>query len=160
MYSEITANDIMTKKLITLKPDDSIYLGLKMLLHNHISGAPVVDKEGTFVGMFTEKSCMNVIIADQYHGNSNTQVGDFLFTDIRTISPSTSLIEIGMIFLTEARRRLPVISKGKLLGQVSRRDVLRAVNKTQKKSYSKTKSQNPLPYYSALIDPLENNENL
>ena len=144
----------MTKKLITLKPTDSIDFGLSALLKAKISGAPVVDEEGNLCGIFTERSCMNVIFADQYHGNRNTNVGKFLYEDVIKITPSTGLIEIGMLFLNNPIRRLPVVDGEKLVGQVSRSDVLRAIDDTRKKARKmRPSSSPPMPYYSALIDP-------
>ncbi|MBN2530480.1 MAG: CBS domain-containing protein [Deltaproteobacteria bacterium] len=158
MYGNIKARDIMTTRLVTLRPSDDIYQGLQALLAHRISGAPVVTEAGIFLGVFNEKSCMNVVIDDQYHGVSNTQVNTFMFTDVRTITPETSLIDIAMLFHSEPLRRLPVLEDGKLVGLVSRRDVLRAVDTTLKKAgiRRKGKSIAPMPYYSALIDPLDN----
>ena len=158
MYSKIRAKDIMATRLVTLNPTDDVYQGLHALLTNKISGAPVVDIDGTFVGVFNEKSCMDVVIGDQYHGVSNNQVQDLMFTDVKTIAPNTSIIDIALMFRNEPLRRLPVLHNGKLVGLVSRRDVLRAVEDTMKKIGlpRKGKSVAPIPYYSALIDPHDN----
>jgi len=161
MYANIKAKDIMTRKLVVLKTSDNIYQGLHALLANRISGTPVVDESGVFVGVFNEKSCMNVVIDDQYHGVSNTHVSEYMFQNVKTISPETSLIEIAMLFRNEPLRRLPVLEDGRLVGLVSRRDVLRAVENTLSETgvRRKGKSAVPMPYYSALIDPFDNNSN-
>ena len=158
MYRTLRAKDIMTTKLITLSPTDGIYTGVHTLLSQKISGAPVVDDEGYLVGVFNEKSCMDVIVGDQYHGAANHQVSNLMFTDVKTISPDTSLVDIAQIFRNEPLRRLPVLQDKKLVGLVSRRDVLRAIDTTLKKQASgrKEKSVPPIPYYSALIDPHDN----
>jgi len=59
MTKSIAAGDIMTKKLVTVSPDDNIYEAIDKLLRNSISGAPVIDKDGQFVGLFTEKFTFN-----------------------------------------------------------------------------------------------------
>ena len=163
MYSEIKAKNIMTTRLVTLKPDDDIYLGLHALLSHQISGAPVVDDNGMFLGIFNEKSCMSVVLSDQFYGASNTTVSAFMFTDVKIIAMDTPLIDIAMLFRNEPLRRLPVLLNGRLVGQVSRRDVLRAVESTLKKECVKRKckcrSVSPIPYYSALIDPLDHGSN-
>jgi predicted transcriptional regulator len=161
MYNNIKAKDIMTRKLIVLKTDDNIYQGLHALLSNQISGAPVVNEQGVFVGVFNEKSCMNVVVDDQYHGVSNTHVSDYMFQNVKTITPETSLIEIAMTFRNEPLRRLPVLVDDRLVGLVSRRDVLRAVESTLSETgiRRKGKSVAPMPYYSALIDPFDNSSN-
>lgn len=158
MFNQITAKDIMTQKLVTLKPSDDVYFGLRRLLENRISGAPVLDDAGNYLGVFTERSCMNVVMADQYHGMKSTLVGAFVYDDATIISPDMPLIEIAMIFLKQHSRRLPVVQDGVLLGQVSRRDVLRAVDNRRKQGKIKSRPSSPLPYYSALIDPLDSRE--
>ena len=161
MYTNIKAKDIMTTRLVTLKPTDDIYYGIHALLASKISGAPVVDDNGTFLGVFNEKSCMDVVIADQYHGVSNHQVSHLMFTDVKTIGPETAMVDIALMFKNEPLRRLPVLKNGTLVGLISRRDILRAVEDTVKKMAGprKSKSAVPIPYYSALIDPHDNNSN-
>lgn len=160
MYHSLKAKDIMTTRLVTLSPDDNIYTGVHALLSHKISGAPVVDKDGKFLGVFNEKSCMTVIIGDQYHGIANHMVNNLMFTNVKTISPETALVDIAQIFRNEPLRRLPVLDGEKLVGLVSRRDVLHAIDTNLKKQgvERKVKSVAPMPYYSALIDPLDNSD--
>ena len=141
------ARDIMTTKLVTLDAEMDVFHGIEMLVKHNISGAPVVDRNRKLLGVFSEKSCMRVLIDAAYDGLPTNQIGKFMDTDPVTITPDTQLLSIAQIFLTTPRRRLPVIEDDKLVGQVSRRDVIRAASKIMKLSKDHKKI---LLYLSAL----------
>ena len=127
-----SARDIMTTKLVTLDPEMDVFHGIEVLVKHNISGAPVIDSERKLLGIFSEKSCMQVLIDAAYEGLPTNQIGKFMDETPTTITPDTQLLSIAQIFLTTPRRRLPVIDDGKLVGQVSRRDVIRAASKVMK----------------------------
>ena len=126
------ARDIMTTKLVTLDPEMDVFHGIEVLVRHNISGAPVIDSERKLLGIFSEKSCMQVLIDAAYEGLPTNQIGKFMDETPTTITPDTQLLSIAQIFLTTPRRRLPVIEDEKLVGQVSRRDVIRAASKVMK----------------------------
>jgi CBS domain-containing protein len=141
------ARDIMTTKLVTLNPEMDVFHGIEMLVRHNISGAPVIDADRRLLGIFSEKSCMKVLIDAAYEGLPTNQIGKFMDETPTTITPDTQLLSIAQVFLTTPRRRLPVIEDEKLVGQVSRRDVIRAVSKIMKLSKDHKKI---LLYLSAL----------
>jgi CBS domain-containing protein len=121
----VPAGEFMTTKLITLSRDTDVFQAIGHLLKNHISGAPVVDTLGTFLGVFSEKTSMSVLIQAAYEQLPATEVGAFMNTDPkRAISEQTDLLRCAEIFLQTPYRRLPVLRDKKLIGQVSRRDVI------------------------------------
>ena len=123
----VVAKDIMVTKLVTLTPDMDALDAIKKLLHHRISGAPVVDAEGNYLGVFSEKTSMSFLIDLAYEQLPSNRVGAFMDTDQdRTIREDADLLTIAQIFLNTHYRRLPVVRDGKLVGQLSRRDVLRA----------------------------------
>ena len=126
------ARDIMTTKLVTLDPEMDVFHGIEVLVRHNISGAPVIDADRKLLGIFSEKSCMKVLIDAAYEGLPTNQIGKFMDETPTTITPETQLLSIAQIFLTTPRRRLPVIEDEKLVGQVSRRDVIRAASKIMK----------------------------
>jgi CBS domain-containing protein len=123
----ILARDMMTKHLVTLSPDLEVFDAIDILLKKRISGAPVVDRQGNFVGIFSESSSMRVIINAAYESLPDAGLMHFIVVDPPTISPDTDLLTICQTFLDQATRRLPVLENGRLLGMVSRRDVMRKV---------------------------------
>ena len=122
------ARDIMVERVVTLQPDMDMFDAIGLLLKHRISGAPVVDAEGTFIGVFSEMSCLRMLVKSAYEQLPTTQLFAFVDTEAETIGEETDLLTIAQRFLSTETRRLPVLSNGKLVGQVSRRDVLSAAH--------------------------------
>jgi len=121
------ATEIMTTKLVTLSPADDVFDSIGFLLKKRISGAPVVDANGQLVGSFSEKTSMKVLLDSAYDQLPTSQVTAFMDPDPdRKIGADLNLLEIAEKFDSSHFRRLPVVSNGQLLGQISRRDVLNA----------------------------------
>lgn len=116
----------MAKTLVTLRPAMSIFEAIDLLLKHHISGAPVVDEAGALVGVLSEKDCLRVYAEGAFYKMAGGHVEDFMSREVTTIGPEEELFRVAEIFLTHHFRRLPVVEKGRLIGQVSRRDVLNA----------------------------------
>ncbi len=149
--SRLTARDFMVTKLVTLRPEMDVIRAVQLLLKSRISGAPVVDKEGNYLGIFSEKCSLNVLLDAAYEQLPSNEVRMFMDTEARTISPDTLLLSIAQVFLLTPYRRLPVLDEGQLVGQVSRRDVLRASLDLLRKSPTR-QPEKSLLYLSALIE--------
>jgi CBS domain-containing protein len=122
-----SVRDIMTKKLVTFREETNIMVAIETLLKYKISGAPVVDKEGTVVGILSEIDTMSTLTRSLYHREWGGYVRDFMSTEVTSVSPEIGIMDLAEFFRKKHFRRLPVIDHGKLVGQVSRRDVLRAI---------------------------------
>jgi CBS domain-containing protein len=122
-----SVRDIMTKKLVTFREETNIMVAIETLLKYKISGAPVVDKEGTVVGILSEIDTMSTLTRSLYHREWGGYVRDFMSTEVTSVSPEIGIVDLAEFFRKNHFRRLPVIDHGKLVGQVSRRDVLRAI---------------------------------
>ncbi|MCG8592732.1 MAG: CBS domain-containing protein [Proteobacteria bacterium] len=124
-----TARDIMTRTLTTLRPDMPAVDAAELLLKNAISGAPVVDSSGNLLGLLSEFDCLRAVAASDYEMDAHDLaevVGDLMTRDCHTVSPELDLFGLAHEFVRLHVRRLPVVENGRLLGQVSRRDALRA----------------------------------
>lgn len=129
MLHSIRVSDYMAKRLIVLQSDMSIDMAIKLLLRHGASGAPVLNEIGELVGMFSESDCLKDIVQSCYHETNAGMVKDVMFTQIQSIHPDQSILDAAEIFLKDRRRRLPVLDdQGRLVGQISRRDVLRAMD--------------------------------
>jgi CBS domain-containing protein len=118
--------DYMSTRLATFTPQTNVVEALAVFLDQHISGAPVVDAEGNLVGILSEVDLMQVVIQDSYYGESMGIVADYMRTQVDTVDPELDIYTLAGRFIREHRRRYPVVRNGKLLGQISRRDVLQA----------------------------------
>jgi len=120
------ARDIMTTELVTLDKEMDAFDAIGYLLRHRISGAPVIEEDGKFLGVFSEKTSMRVLLDAAYDQMPSSRVAAFMNTDFqRVIADDITLLQVARIFLKTPYRRLPVLRQGKLLGQISRRDVLR-----------------------------------
>lgn len=119
--------EFMTTSLITLKPEDDVFDAIDHILTRRISGAPILDDEGNYLGVFSEKTAMRVLISAAYDQQPCAKVIAYIDTDDqRLIRDTDSLIAIARMFQRTPYRRLPVLTSQELVGQVSRRDVIRA----------------------------------
>jgi len=128
--ASVTARDIMATRLITLSPGTDVFDAIDILLRNRISGAPVVDKQGNFIGIFSERSSISLLMAAAYDQVPTTEIDSFIDRYPETISPDADLFALAQKLQQTHFGRLAVIDHdGKLVGQVSRRDVLRAAHR-------------------------------
>jgi CBS-domain-containing membrane protein len=116
------AADIMTTNVITAKKDMLLTDVIALLLRWHISALPVVDYEDKIVGIVSEIDLVNLT----FDGNAaDTTVEEVMVTDIISFSPSTQLADLVQTFSKRHLRRVPIIENGKVVGIISRRDILR-----------------------------------
>ncbi|MCM2374152.1 CBS domain-containing protein [Aporhodopirellula aestuarii] len=121
-----TVDEFMVSSLITLTPKIDVFEAIDQILARHISGAPVLNDQGEFLGIFSEKTAMRVLIAAAYDQLPGTSVDAYMNTDDRRIiHKNDTLLEIAHKFQQTPYRRLPVLENKKLIGQVSRRDVIK-----------------------------------
>jgi CBS domain-containing protein len=122
----------MTRKLFTLSVDQSVYEAIDVLISRGISGAPVVDSDNNLIGLLSEKDAIHTLLRGIYDRLPTPKVGGVMRTELTTITADTDLLTIAHLFTKHAFRRLPVVDGTKLIGQVSRRDLLRGMNKVLK----------------------------
>lgn len=125
--------DYMTGSLLTIKANTGIYKAIEFLLNNKISGAPVVDNNNKLLGVISEKDCFQLITKGKDNKPPDkVKVADFMTRRIETILPGKDIYYAANIFLKKDFRRLPVVENGRLIGQISRRDVMMAIKDNMK----------------------------
>lgn len=118
----------MTTKVISLAPDMDIMGAMRLFLEHRISGAPVIDQHGGLIGMLTERDCLQSVVTAGYHGESSGGlVTAFMTPDVVSVDAATGLLDIAELFVNTVYRRFPVLDGGRVVGVISRRDVIRAV---------------------------------
>jgi CBS domain-containing protein len=127
----------MTKELITFSPDQDIEQVIETMILNEISGGPVLNDREELVGIITEKDCLRVILDVSYHNQmlSKSKVADYMTPDPITITLEHDVLDVADAFLKSPFRRFPVIENGKLIGQVSRRDILKAAKNIERTTW-------------------------
>lgn len=127
MHRSIKVRDYMNREAITLSPETNLFKAIDVLLAHRISGAPVVDAQGNLVGVLSESDCLQGILNDAYYEESCGTVASLMSKAVETIDADADILQAAEHFVTRSRRRLPVLEQGKLVGQISRRDLLRAL---------------------------------
>jgi len=120
--------DYMATELVTVTPDTEILRAAHLLMDNNIGGAPVVDAGGRLAGMLTEKDLMRVVLNAGYYSEYGGRVADYMTTTVETIGPDESVVAVAKRFLEKRYHRYPVVENDRLIGQISRRDLLRALS--------------------------------
>ena len=133
----ITVSQYMTKSLITFRPEQSVREVMDELVRKNISGGPVVDETGRLVGVISEGDCLKQVVKAKYHNlpEDKEKVRDHMETDVKTISPEKDVFDAAKQFLDMKIRRFPVLENGKLIGQISQKDVMKAVMKLSRTTW-------------------------
>jgi len=124
---EIRVRHFMVTKPVVFTRDTDLLDAIRVLLDRRISGAPVVDERGNLIGVLTERDFLKAALVAGYHGESGGCVGDYMSSDVEAVNADDSLLDVAMRFIETKYRRYPVIEDNRVVGLVSRRDVLRAV---------------------------------
>ena len=119
--------DYMAGSLVTFKPDTDVLDAIQALVHHRIAGAPVVDDQGELIGMLSELDCLKVALNAGYYGDWGGPVADFMTRETETVDADMNIVDLAQKFLDSRYRRFPVLQGNRLVGQISRRDVLRAL---------------------------------
>ena len=111
-------------------PDDDIVYAMRTLLEKNFSGAPVVDCDGRLVGVLSKKDCLKIVYNTAYHQDWGGQVSNYMSREVEHLEADSGILEAAEKFLASRFRRFPVLRDGNLVGQISRSDVLRAIDET------------------------------
>ena len=137
MNLNYSIKEFMAKQLITFQSDTPIETAMESFLDNKISGAPVLDNQGNLVGVLSEKDCMKTLFESSYYNNLGGFVKEYMSTNLKTINIHDTLSNVADEFIKSRFRRFPVMEGDKLVGQISRRDILRAIVKLSNEEQSK-----------------------
>ena len=115
------ASDIMTRQVYTILSDVSAQEAAQLLSEKRISGIPVVDSEGNVIGMLTEADIISKV------SREGLKVSDIMSCNVTSVAEDTPVDEIALLLTQRKIKRVPVMREGKLLGIVSRADIVHAV---------------------------------
>lgn len=126
----------MATELITFSPDQSIQDAIDIMLEKRISGGPVLNEKGELVGVLSEKDCLRIIMDSAYHNHPGEEsvykVKNYMSVEIKTVTVDKDVFDLANEFLHSPYRRFPVVDyNGKLKGQISRRDIMKAARKIE-----------------------------
>lgn len=129
--TSLTVSDYMTRDLITFTPDQSIESVMQALIKHRISGGPVVNEKNELIGVISEGDCIKQISESRYYNMpmQDMTIEKHMGTNVETIDGNMNIFDAANKFLQAKRRRFPIVENGKLVGQISQKDVLKAAMK-------------------------------
>ncbi|GAA3600907.1 CBS domain-containing protein [Flavivirga amylovorans] len=124
----IKVSDYMTTNLITFKSNQRIEQVIDAIIKHRISGAPVINEKNELIGVISEGDCIKQISESRYYNMpmDNATVEKHMVKDVETIDGNMNIFDAANKFLASKRRRFPIVENGKLVGQISQKDILKA----------------------------------
>lgn len=126
LNKNLLVSDIMTRDLVVFTKDQSIHDVMEKFIKYRISGGPVVDKAGNLIGVISEADCMKEISDSRYFNLPilDKTVAHFMTSKVDVIDADKTIFEAASMFFKTSRRRFPVMDKDRLVGQISRKDIV------------------------------------
>ena len=124
------ATDVMSRNVVSVRPNMPTRAAAALLVVHGFTSAPVVTAEGLLRGIVTEADLMRgQPLPDPGHTNTrpDTTAGEVMTPDPRTMRPIDDLSEVVAVMLADGIRSVPIVEDGRLVGIISRRDILRCV---------------------------------
>lgn len=128
MLHSVELKDYMLTNPVKVNADADLFDAIESILEYKISGMCVVDEHNHLVGMLSEMDCLKAILSAMY--NEETSVGpvrEFMTTELFSVSPNADIVDVAQDMLKRGFRRCPVVQDGRLVGQITCRQLLRAV---------------------------------
>ena len=124
----------LAREDVRVSPDMNMYEASQLILSNKASGAMVVDDDGKLQGILSELDCLRAMMNAVYNGSDpgGALVREIMETDVETEDINTEILDIATAMLEKSRRRRPVLRDGELVGQISCRQILRALTEDMK----------------------------
>ncbi|MGJ8591276.1 MAG: CBS domain-containing protein [Aquaticitalea sp.] len=137
-------SDFMTRDLITFKPEQKVIDVVEMLIKHKISGGPVVNDNNELVGIISEGDCLKQISESRYYNMpmDDDIVEKRMIKNVDTLDGNMNVFDAANVFLESKHRRFPIVESGKLVGQISQKDILKAALKLQGQNWNSTTKVN------------------
>lgn len=135
----VKVSDYMSRNLITFRPEQRIEEVIDKLIDHKISGGPVVNDKNELVGIISEGDCIKYISDSRYYNmpSKDDRIENRMVKNVETIEGDMNIFDAANKFLNEKRRRFPIVENGKLVGQISQKDILIATMRLKSQNWKK-----------------------
>ena len=127
MARSASVKDYMSRIVVRFSPDMDVLEAVHLLLEKDVPGAPVLDRVGNMVGILSEKDCLNAALTATYHEDWGGRVADFMNNEVETVQAEDNIADVAKRFIDKSYTHFPVMHDNRLVGQISRRIVLKAL---------------------------------
>ncbi len=125
------ARELMTSRIVSIDPETDIVDAVHLLLKHGHSGAPVVDSDKHILGVLSEHDCVRVLAEAVAANWPQGSVSDHMSKEVETVEPREDALALAARFSGGAHRRVFVVEDGRLVGVVTRSDLLRGLAKLE-----------------------------
>ena len=115
---------IMSREVVSVHPDTPITKVLELLVENDITGVPVVESDGQLVGIVTEKDMIGVLFGQETPSGT---ARDYMTEDVLSFDENDDIIAVCECLTANHLRRVPILADGRLVGIISRRDLIKYI---------------------------------
>jgi len=130
MLQSVNLRDYMLHNPVKVKAQDNVLDAMQVIIDNKISGVCVVDDDANLVGVLSELDCLRAALGAIYNNSSIGSVSDYMAMDNLVVAqPDEDIVDVAQDMLLKNKRRRPVVEDGKLIGQITCRQLLSAVKK-------------------------------
>lgn len=128
MLQSVNLRDYMLPDPVRVHPEDNIMDAIKVITDNRISGVCVVDDDANLVGILSEMDCLTAVLGAVYNNSNTDVVREYMAKDNLVVAhPNEDIVDVAQDMLKKNKRRRPVVENGKLIGQITCRQLLIAV---------------------------------
>lgn len=120
----LKVSDVMWNHIEPVRCGTPLTRVVKTLLHNHVTGLPVVDDQRRVLGFVSEQDCIHALLVSNYHCEGDPIVDDVMFREPLTISPEMAVVDLAQNLGAGKPKVFPVVDHGKLIGIVTRSAIL------------------------------------
>ncbi|MGB3917975.1 CBS domain-containing protein [Thiothrix litoralis] len=123
----LSVRDYMSNRLATLNEKQDMREAVKIFTERNLFGGAVVDNLGNLVGILSVTDCIDVALRSGYHSGWRGTVGERMSRDIRTVDADENILDVAKMFMDDHYRRYPVLDDNRVIGVITRLDVLKAL---------------------------------
>ena len=128
MLRTVNLRDYILPNPVKVHPQDSIIDAMKVIIDNKVSGVCVIDETHNLVGILSELDCLRAALGSVYNKTGMGAVRDYMASDNLVVAhPNEDIVDVAQDMLAKNKRRRPVVENGKLIGQITCRQLLQAV---------------------------------
>ena len=130
MLQSVDLSDYMLANPARVQATDNVFTAIDLIIENKISGVCVVDQDGSLVGVLSEMDCLRAILSSIYNESADVgKVSEYMTTSVDCCDLHADVVNVATDMLNKGHRRRPVVSDGKLVGQITCRQLLSVVSK-------------------------------
>ena len=122
----------MKSDVMAVSLEMDAYEAISLLLSHYISALPVIGEDGNLVGILSERVCLEAFVNAEYYESPPAFVKDLMTKEVVSVEHDADFMKVAALFSEKKFHHFPVLQDGRLVGQISRRDVIRALQKMRR----------------------------